>query len=75
MAVKWQEWSVVHVSMFVTFILSALACNVINVLIYFIVKPLNLSLYRRLGGYLNWTINSQVGQKRFFIKLLTSTSN
>jgi len=58
--IKWQEWTIVHVSMFVTFILSALICNVINIGIYLVVKPLNLHLYRRMAGFLNWTINAQL---------------
>ena len=58
--VRWQEWTVVHVSMFVTFILSALACNVVNVILYLVVRPLNLEQYRALSNTLVWVINSQV---------------
>jgi len=60
MAIKWQEWTIVHVSLFVTFILSALTCNVINIAIFIVIKPLNVELYRRIAGLLNWTINSQL---------------
>jgi len=58
--VRWQEWTVVHVSMFVTFILSALACNVVNVILYLVVRPLNLEQYRALSNTLVWAINSQL---------------
>ena len=60
MVVRWQEWTLVHVSMFVTFILSALACNIANVILYLVVRPLNLEQYRALSNSLLWVINSQV---------------
>jgi len=58
--VRWQEWTLVHMSLFVTFILSALACNVINLVLYVLVRPLHLEFYRTLSNLLLWLINSQV---------------
>jgi len=58
--IKWQEWTVVHVSMFVTFILSALMCNIVNIAVYLVVRPVDLDLYRRIASFLNWTINAQL---------------
>ena len=62
MPVHWQEWTVVHMSLFVTFLVSSLTCNAIHILAYFIVKPYNLELFRTISSGLCWTINAQVGK-------------
>lgn len=60
MGIRWQEWTVVHISMFVTFILTALICNILNLAIYLVIRPLNLEQYRTLSQCLLWVINSQL---------------
>ena len=69
MDVRWQEWTVVHISMFVTFILTAFICNVLNLAIYLVIRPLNIDQYRALSQCLLWIINSQVLDLRGTISL------
>jgi len=55
-----KEWSILHVLMCVTFIVSGLAINLVQLLLYIPLKYTNKNLFRTLNYYLVYMIYSQL---------------
>ena len=58
--VNFKEWTVFHISLFVTFVISGLVINLIQAILFFTVGLVSRRLFRKINFYLNWMINAQV---------------
>lgn len=57
---QWREWTALHICFFVTFIISGLAINLVQALLYLLVGWWHHTLFRRLNYYLVWMIYAQL---------------
>ncbi len=60
MSLHWKEWTVVHMLLFVTLLVTGLAINAVQMLLFLTVAPLDRTLFRKLNYYLVWTIYAQI---------------
>lgn len=58
--VNFQEWTIFHISLFVTFVISGLAINLVQVVLFLTVGQLSRRLFRKINFCFNWMINAQV---------------
>jgi hypothetical protein len=65
--VNFREWTVCHISLFVTFVISGLFINLIQAILFFTVGLLSRKLFRKINFYFNWMINAQVKIKAIYL--------
>ena len=57
---NFKQWTLCHLSLFVSFIVSGLLINAIQLCLYCLIGWWNRSLFRKLNYYLVWMIYAQV---------------
>ncbi len=57
---RWREWTVFHVFLFVTFLVSGLFVNAVQGTLFLLVGTWNRRLFRRINYYLVWLIYTQL---------------
>jgi hypothetical protein len=67
--VEFKQWTVLHLSGFITFIFSGLAINAAQAGIYLIIGWWNKSLFRKINYYLVWMIYAQVSSFKVHLKV------
>jgi hypothetical protein len=67
--VNFKEWTICHISLFVTFVLSGVAINAVQAVLFFTVGQVSRRAFRKINFYFNWMINAQVSRHNRFDKL------
>ncbi len=57
---NWRQWTIFHVFMFVTFLVSGVAVNAAQLVLFALLGTWNRRLFRRLNYYLVWVIYTQL---------------
>lgn len=57
---SFKQWTVCHLSLFITFIVSGLAINALQLGLYLLVGWWNKRLFRKINYYFIWMIYAQV---------------
>jgi hypothetical protein len=57
---NFREWTLFHISLFVTFVVSGLIINLIQASLFFTVGQVSRKFFRKINFYFNWIINAQV---------------
>ena len=65
---NYKEWTVLHIMLFVTFVVSGLIINLIQGVFYLVLASTNRQLFRKINYYLIWMIYAQVKTKKLFIQ-------
>ena len=58
--VDFKQWTICHLSLFMTFVLSGLVINIVQLCLFILIGWWNRSLFRKLNYYLVWMIYAQV---------------
>jgi len=58
--VNFKEWTICHLSIFMTFVLSGLAINMVQLCLFILVGWWNRCLFRKINYYLVWMIYAQL---------------
>ena len=59
---NFKQWTVCHLSFFMTFVLSGIVINIVQLCLFILIGWWHRSLFRKLNYYLVWMIYSQVYQ-------------
>lgn len=54
-----RTWSIFHISIFITFLVSSFIINILQAFLYVTIRPINKSLYHRVNSFLVWQIHAQ----------------
>lgn len=57
---NFREWNILHIFLFVTFVVSGLIINLVQVILFFTVGLLSRKVFRKINFYFNWMINAQI---------------
>ncbi len=57
---NYKEWTILHLSLFITFIVSGLCINFVQAVVYLLIGTWNKTLFRKLNFYFIWMIYAQV---------------
>ena len=57
---NFKQWTVCHLSFFMTFVLSGIVINIVQLCLFILIGWWHRSLFRKLNYYLVWMIYSQV---------------
>ena len=55
-----KTWTVFHICLFITFLLSSFIINIVQAVLYITVGFLSKTLYRNINSFLVWQIHAQV---------------
>lgn len=58
--VDFKQWTICHLSLFMTFVLSGLVINIVQLCLFILIGWWNRSLFRKLNYYLVWMIYAQL---------------
>lgn len=58
--VDFKQWTICHLSLFMTFVLSGLVINIVQLCLFLLIGWWNRSLFRKLNYYLVWMIYAQL---------------